>query len=200
VPQSGSSALLKVQGTSKLAFGATTAALVTLASGGTAVLVSHVAHSVTSPTGLPAGALPPGTSTSAAGLVVERPAGSPTPSSQPVDPTERALHAALTARKQAPKRTLTAPLVPLTPDRPVVVPTTGPTPPPVSPPVTVPVTAPVTPPVTEPSSDPTEASRAKPGKGNPRKGHSDEGGSKGAQHAHGRHAAPPPPGKGRHAR
>ena len=104
MPQSASSALLKVQGSSKLAFGATTAALVTLASGGTAVLVTRVAHSVTSPTELPAGALPLDAAPPPGSLVVEHPAGTSTPPTRPVDATERALHQALTARPTTPGR------------------------------------------------------------------------------------------------
>ncbi|MCW2674313.1 MAG: hypothetical protein JWP14_2902, partial [Frankiales bacterium] len=69
------SALLKVQGSSRLAFGATTAALVTLASGGTAVLVAQATHSVSGPTSLPSMALPPDVAAGPGGLVVQSPAG-----------------------------------------------------------------------------------------------------------------------------
>jgi hypothetical protein len=198
VSQTPASGLLKVQGSSKLAFGATTAALVTLASGGTAVLVSHVAHSVTTPTGLPGGTRPPDVAASTDGLVVAHPAGTTTPTARPVDRTERALHDALTARHQAPRRTLTAPLVPLTPEPPTVQPpVTPPVAPPVVPPVVVaPVSPPVTVPVTQPDGDPTAASREQPQRG--RHHRTSEGGT--ARHTRGRHAHVASHGKGRHAR
>jgi hypothetical protein len=220
MPQSPSSALLRVQGSSKLAFGATTAALVTLASGGTAVLVTRVAHSVTSPTELPSGALPPDAAAPPGSLVVDHPAGTATPPSQPVDATERALHKALTARPTTPRRTLTAPLVPLPPAVHVVPPTAKPpvsappvsappvtVPPvtlPVLPPITLPVIPPITLPVTQPNDEALPASRQAPGQGKHHKGVSEgssEGtGGRGSQQGHGRHARTPSHGQGRHAR
>lgn len=189
MPQSAPSALLRVQGSSKLAFGATTAALVTLASGGTAVLVTHVAHGTSSPTSLPGGPLPPDSTAPPQGLVVGRLAGTPAPA-PPVDATERALHEALTARRATPRRTLTAPLVPLPTTAPEVPTVT----PPVVGPVVVPVTQPVKEPVTQPSSGPTHASRV--GHGHGRSKGRDEGET---ERGHGRHAHPRPKSKGRHA-
>jgi hypothetical protein len=211
MPQSASSALLKVQGSSKLAFGATTAALVTLASGGTAVLVTRVAHSVTSPTELPSGALPPDAAAPPGSLVVEHPAGTATPPSQPVDATERALHKALTARPTTPRRTLTAPLVPLPPAVHVVPPTAKPpvtappvTAPPVTvpvlPPITLPVIPPITLPVTQPNDEELSASRQAPGHGKHHKGSSEGISGRGSQQGHGRHVRTPSHGQGRHAR
>jgi hypothetical protein len=162
-PGPAPSALLKVQGSSKLAFGATTAALVTLASGGTAVLVAHATHGVSSPTALPARPLPPDAAAALGGLIVGQPAGtapatpaSPAPSAAPVDPTQQALRDALAHRSTPGRRTLTAPLVPLLPSTPalpppppvigpVAPPVVGPTPPSAPPPV-------VAPPPTRPGS------------------------------------------------
>ena len=123
---------LRVQGSSRRAFGATTAALVTLASGGTALLVSQGTSGVTSPTALPPGALPQGPVDG--GLVVGRVAGTPAaqpPAAQPPveqrDPTEKALRDALAARREPGRRTLTAPLVPVRAHpRPVQTPAPGP--------------------------------------------------------------------------
>ena len=121
-PTSGS-ALLRVQGTSRLAFGATTAALVTLASGGTALLVNQGASSMTSPTALPAGSILPDSGSAFGAIVVDRAAGSfgakpvlaktAAKVTAPVDATVAALRKALGQRPQPGKRTLTVPLVPL---------------------------------------------------------------------------------------
>lgn len=162
------SGLMRVQGTSRLAFGATTAALVTLASGGTAVLVSQATREVATPTALPQGALPAETPAGGDELVV-------TPA--PVDPTADALHAALARRPEPGRRTLTAPLVAL-PGGPAgatggggaapvaPVPTVGPIARPVThpavPPVT-PVTQPVAQPVTQPVTQPAEGTPVPPG-------------------------------------
>jgi hypothetical protein len=176
-PGPAPSALLKVQGSSKLAFGATTAALVTLASGGTAVLVAHATHGVSSPTALPARPLPPDAAAAPGGLVVGQPAGtapatpaSPASSPAPVDPTQQALQDALAHRSPPGRRTLTAPLVPLLPSTPAL-----PTPPPVIGPV-APVVGP-----TPPSTPPTVVvpPRTSPGSG---QGHvGDEGTSTGTE-------------------
>lgn len=186
------SALVKVHKSSRLAFGATTAALVTLASGGTAVLVANATHGVSTPTSLPPGALPPDAAASPDGLVVDKPAGTATPAA-PVDPTERAIHDALTAR-HTPRRTLIAPLVPLAPGVPPAVPD-----------VPDAVDAPVIGPVVEPDpfvpayqahrgkhhADP-EAEDPREAHGQPRPHHTNP--------SHGRHAHPRAQGKGRHAR
>lgn len=113
VSSSSPSGLLRVQGTSKLAFGATTAALVTLASGGTAVLVAHGTSRSTSATSLPQGAWAVDAGTAPATVVVDRVAG--TFGAQPVlaDPTEQALRDALGQRPEPGRRTLTVPLVPI---------------------------------------------------------------------------------------
>jgi hypothetical protein len=129
-----------VQGSSKLAFGATTAALVTLASGGTALVVAHATSGVSSPTSLPGVDLPPDLgSTGGDALVVDHPAGS---SPQPVvEPTEKAIRDALAVRPQPGRRTLTAPLVPVAQPKPVPTPARPvltPPPPVVEPPVVVP--------------------------------------------------------------
>jgi hypothetical protein len=179
------SALLKVQGSSKLAFGATTAALVTLASGGTAVLVAHATHGVSSPTALPARPLPPDAAAALGGLIVGQPAGtapatpaSPAPSAAPVDPTQQALQDALAHRSPPGRRTLTAPLVPLLPSTPALPP-----PPPVIGPVAPPVVGPTTPSTPPPVVAPPPT---RPGSG---QGHvGDEGTSTGTEN--------PPPTEG----
>lgn len=98
---------LRVQGSSRFAFGATTAALITLASGGTAVLVAHGTPSASAPTSLPGGLLAeaPG---AAGPVVVARPPGVPAP-----DPTVEALREALVSTPSTGPRTLVAPLVAL---------------------------------------------------------------------------------------
>ncbi len=106
------SSLLRIQASSRLAFGATTVALVALASGGTAVLVSHGSTIQGSPTSLPAGSLlPDAGATDHAPIVVERAPGTATP----LDPSEQALRDALGYRSQPGRRTLTVPLVALNP-------------------------------------------------------------------------------------
>ena len=165
---------VKVHGTSRLAFGATTAALVTLASGGTAVLVAHATHGVSTPTSLPPGGLP-ADPLGGDGLVVGRAPGAtpPAPPATETDPTERALHDALSARRQPGRRTLTAPLVPLGP----VIPEQQ------KPPAPAPVDE-----VDDPTDQlPPRAARLSVSHGKAR-GHE------------GRHAHPRPHGKGRHAR
>lgn len=169
------SALLRVQGSSKLAFGATTAALVTLASGGTALLVSHGTASLSSPTALPGGLFLPdrGSTAGSGAVVVERAPGTmdAAPVVAPVDPTEQALLDALAERPKPGRRILTAPLVDLVdlvdrvdgttttpvvgapPVTPPVLPPPDVTPPDVTPPVVTPpvITPPVvTPPVISP--------------------------------------------------
>lgn len=102
------SGVLRVQGTSKLAFGATTAALVTLASGGTALLVARG----TSPTvtSLPAGALFVDPAVGSAVIVGEAIASAVKPGQQG-DATRQALADALARRADPGRRTLTAPLI-----------------------------------------------------------------------------------------
>lgn len=105
------SGLLKVQGTSRLAFGATTAALVTLASGGTAIVVARGTSSISSPTSLPAGGLQVDAGSVARAVVVD---GAPGMFGRAaVSGTEQALLDALRRRAPAARRTLTAPLVQL---------------------------------------------------------------------------------------
>lgn len=137
LPEAASgSTLLRVQATSKLAFGATTAALVTLASGGTAVLVSHGTGSMARPTSLPAGATLPDVGSGAGAVVVGRAAGAP-PAAPSVaqDPTVQALKDALAQRPEPGPRTLVVPLLQLVPPASVV----GPDVPPVlEPPVQAP--------------------------------------------------------------
>lgn len=176
LPGESGPALLRVHSTSRLAFGATTAALVTLASGGTAVLVAHGTSSLSGPTALPSGQLLPGTPSAAPGsVVVDRAPGSyvqpvqvPRQVAPPaVDETADALRKALADRPPTGKRTLTAPLVELpraqvpdvppvveVPDAPVVTPPVV-TPPVVTPPVVpeVPVHTPRVP--TRPSEKPS---------------------------------------------
>ncbi|MDX6267418.1 MAG: hypothetical protein QOD70_2158 [Frankiales bacterium] len=222
-PGPAPSALLKVQGSSKLAFGATTAALVTLASGGTAVLVAHATQGVSSPTALPARPVPPDAAAAPGGLVVGQPAGTapPTPASPasspaPVDPTQQALQDALAHRSPPGRRTLTAPLVPLLPSTPAL-----PTPPPVIGPVAPPVVGPTPPSGPPPVVAPTPPS-TRPGSGQGHvgkpgnQGHQDNGSSHSSSHgssssqsdsrSHGqqalraKHARTPSLGKGRHAR
>lgn len=114
-------AALKVQATSKLAFGATTAALVTLASSGTAVLVSHGAASLQAPTALPPTATLTDPAAARGAVVVDRAPGTlglvetPTglPPAPPADPTVSALTEALGRRPEPGRRTLTVPLVAL---------------------------------------------------------------------------------------
>ncbi|MFN2536943.1 MAG: hypothetical protein ABR549_02180 [Mycobacteriales bacterium] len=205
------SGLLKVQGSSKLAFGATTAALVTLASGGTAVLVAHAVRGVTSPTSLPPGALPPDDSIGTEGLVVDYPAGTPTTPARPVvDRTAQALQDALTAQSRSRRRTITAPLVPVAPALPRGVPTAAPLPrtPPDTPRDTPPA---VTPPrgggapVTAPTGPPVKAVTDHHGASRHQAQAHDKADRAAAQHGQvkhsgGRHARPPAHGKGRHAR
>lgn len=103
---------LRVQASSKLAFGATTAALVTLASGGTALLVNHGTTAMTTATSLPSGSLLRDAASAAGPVVVDRAPGTfaePAPAN--TDQTERALRAALADRPPVGRRTLTAPLV-----------------------------------------------------------------------------------------
>ena len=155
-----SPAVLKVPSSSKRALGATTAALVTLASGGTAVLVSHATSGLSGPTALPAGALPQDAATAAAGVVVA-----------PVeaDPTVAALTDALTRRPVPGRRTLTATLVSLAQPVPALSapPVTGPPTAPVTQPVTQPVTPPVTEPVTQPVTAPVDAPASRNGGSTP---------------------------------
>lgn len=75
------STLLRVQASSKLAFVATTAALVTLASGGTAVLVSHGTGGLSRPSALRAGSPLTDPDAGTGAVVVERAPGTyaPTP-------------------------------------------------------------------------------------------------------------------------
>lgn len=102
------SSLLRIQGSSRLAFGATTVALVAIASGGTALLVNQGSASLGSPTSLPAGSLlPDAGATDSTHVVVERAPGT----ALLLDPSERALRDALGLRPQPGRRTLTAPLV-----------------------------------------------------------------------------------------
>ena len=102
------SSLLRIQGSSRLAFGATTVALVALASGGTALLVNQGSASLGSPTSLPAGSLlPDAGATDPTHVVVERAPGT----ALLLDPSERALRDALGLRPQPGRRTLTVPLV-----------------------------------------------------------------------------------------
>lgn len=114
LPQDAPSTL-RVQATSKLAFGATTAALVTLASSGTAVLVSHGTASIQAPTALPPGVSLPDSAAAAGDLVVDRAAGSygqvVQTAAAPV--AEDALREALARRAEPGRRTLTVPLVDL---------------------------------------------------------------------------------------
>ncbi len=154
--------MLRVRGTSKLAFGATTAALVTLASGGTAVLVARGTSTMYSPTALPIGGLLVDSGSGA--VVVDRAPG--TDGAVPAAPTtEEALRAVLAQRPPAGPRTLTLPLVDLNPGTPAPtgglqlpgvpprVPSLPGVKPPVVPPVAIPpvVTVPgVVPPVVTP--------------------------------------------------
>ncbi len=121
--------LLRLHRNSRLAFGATTAALVTLASGGTAVLVNHGASGLSSATSLPQGGLLPDGG-SAGSVVLDPPVVSaPDTVVRAVvpDDTERALRAALNQRTQPGRRTLTVPLVALLiPDAPSLPPVTVP--------------------------------------------------------------------------
>ncbi len=109
------SALLRVQASSKLAFGATTVALVALASSGTAVLVNHGTSSMAGPTALPGGALLPDGGSSTSSVVVDRAPGTygTKTAAAKVDPTVKALRAALAQRAKPGKRSLIAPLVQL---------------------------------------------------------------------------------------
>jgi hypothetical protein len=184
------SRLLRVQGTSRLAFGATTAALVTLASGGTAVLVASSTHGVGSPTSLPAGSLPPDASPTSPGVVVDRPAGEQPVVAPPAgshDETEHALRQALAQRPVPGRRTLTAPLVPVTP---------------VTPPVELPqpVDSPTPGPTTPPTTTPEAADRPGLGLGRSHNGTTPKALHDNRSAGRGRHALPKPPGKGRHAR
>jgi hypothetical protein len=136
-----------------LAFGATTAALVTLASGGTALLVAHGTTTVSSPTSIPGGLLTD-TGSQAGDVIVDRAPGTLAPR---IDATEQALREALAQRGPTGRRILTVPLVHLGGatgiDLPGVPSVPGVTPPAVKPPVVVPpvVNPPVvTPPVVTP--------------------------------------------------
>jgi hypothetical protein len=169
---SDGSPLLKVQGSSKLAFGATTAALVALASGGTAVLVTHATRG-SSPTSLPAGALPldPGLGGDSivigtvGGTTPAQPVQQPTAPS--VDPTEQAIADALGQRPQPGKRTLTAPLLPV----PTPTPTPSVSPPPiVTPPAPVPTPVVTSPPEPDPGTTPGTGGRPPMGNGGGGKG------------------------------
>lgn len=183
LPATSGPALLRVQATSKLAFGATTAALVTLASGGTAVLVSHGTSAMSGPTSLPSGKLLTDPSTATGPVVVDRAPGSYVPPVQAppvVDHTEQVLRKALAERPPAGKRTLTAPLVEL-PSVPAPV-VTLPHAPTVTPPVVpaVPVHSPRVPQQPTPVVSTTE----EPGKGEqPSKGEHKNGGQKKAHKA-----------------
>lgn len=147
VPTPGS-ALLRVQGTSRLAFGATTAALVTLASGGTALLVNYGATNIGTATAMPHGAALPATNSDGGAVVVARPAG--TFEAKPhLDKTVRALKAALAHRATPGRRTLLAPLLFLDPPTvdappPALPPALGPL---VAPPALPPALGPLVPPV-----------------------------------------------------
>ena len=135
-----------VQGGSRWAFGATTAALVALAAGGTAVLVAQATDDAATPTSLPRGVLP-AEGIGGGSLVLDP------PTATPADPTERALREALARRREPGRRTLTAPLVPVSAPAPTPTPARRPpvTPPAVTPPVAEPPV--VTPP--EPVDPPT---------------------------------------------
>ena len=155
---------LRVQGTSKLAFGATTAALITLASGGTALVVAHgTSVRPSSPTALPHGTLFTDGAVGGGAVVVDRVPGTygvPHAATRPLaklDATEAALKAALAQRPPPGRRTLVAPLVLLPappsttpgpgvtpPVGPIVVPTVGPI---VVPPVSLPLDPPTIPPL-----------------------------------------------------
>ena len=112
-----SSAPLRVQAPSKLAFGATTAALIGLASGGTAVLVARGTASMSHIGSLPQGRLLPDVPLGTGALVVTTPAA-PAHAAADQD-AEHALRQALAQRPAAAgsplARTLTAPLVALNP-------------------------------------------------------------------------------------
>jgi hypothetical protein len=75
VPLSQPSVLLRVQGSSRFAYTVTTAALVTLASGGTALLVSQGTTALPGATALPPAAPLPDAGAAQGAVVVERPAG-----------------------------------------------------------------------------------------------------------------------------
>ena len=75
-PRAGAAAVLRVQGPSRLAFGATTLALVTLASLSTAALVKEGTAPAPGRPSLPLGALPPAVSAGPGAVVVERAPGS----------------------------------------------------------------------------------------------------------------------------
>ncbi len=155
------SSLLRIQASSRLAFGATTVALVALASGGTATLVNQGSASLGSPTSLPAGALLPDVgATDYAPVVVERAPGT----AVPLDPSEQALRDALAHRPQPGRRTLTVPLVALNPGpTPAVRALFGPALPPVDmPPVAAPPpveAVPEVPPTDPPSTIPDVVAR-----------------------------------------
>lgn len=128
------SSLLRIQSSSRLAFGATTVALVALASGGTALLVNQGSASLGSPTSLPVGSLLPDVgATDPTLVVVERAPGT----ALPLDPSEQALRDALRVRPQPGRRSLIAPLVALFPEPTPTAPVFGPAVPPADVPVVV---------------------------------------------------------------
>jgi hypothetical protein len=143
---------LRVQSSSKLAFGMTTAALVTLASGGTAVLVAHGTSGVTSATSLPAGALPHDAGSAPASVVVDGVVGGLVPAPAAPRTAEQILREALSLRPEPGPRVLTVPLVALPPvtglvvddgtGLPVTLPTAVPTPAPTGAPLLPPVVLP----------------------------------------------------------
>jgi len=146
----GPSAPLRALHTSRVGFGVTTAALVALASSGTGLLVSHANKQLQPAT---PHALPPlAPSPPAAPVLVDRAPGSLVLPSPLVDGTARAIHRALVSAPRQTRRTITGPLVPVSPPEVVVVPPV--VVPPVAPPPVVP------PPVLGPSVDPG----GKPGK------------------------------------
>ncbi|MGZ6826131.1 MAG: hypothetical protein ACXVGH_05015 [Mycobacteriales bacterium] len=180
---------LRVQGSSRFAFGATTAALITLASGGTAVLVAHGTPSASAPTSLPGGLLAeaPG---DGGPVVVARPPGVPVP-----DPTVEALREALVRAPSTGPRTLVAPLVALSaplpsvpsPALPVVL--SLPLPPPVLPVPALPAPVPTVPVGTPPPQAAPTAAVVVPADD------SSKGNGKGSGKARGRTKP-----RGRHAR
>ena len=143
---------LRVQSSSKLAFGMTTAALVTLASGGTAVLVAHGTSGITSATSLPAGALPHDAGSAPASVVVDGVVGGVVTAPAAPRAAEQILREALSLRPEPGPRVLTVPLVALPPDTglvlgdgtglPVTLPTAVPTPAPTGGPLLPPVVLP----------------------------------------------------------
>jgi hypothetical protein len=158
---------LRVQGSSRAALGATTVALISLASGGTAMLVAHGTRDLTTPTSLPGGLLSEIPNLSGPVVVARAPGTTPAAAPAPApDPTELALREALTRRlPPAGPRTLLVPLVDLgssglTGGVPRVPPVAAPAVPPVTRPVTAPV--PPTPPTTPPTNPPTNQPASQP--------------------------------------